>query len=98
MYERDVDDRKSIDNPVLYLAGQKGIYFSFGLFWKWIILSIIHGATSFYLIFYGISGLYDWRGLTYDHWSHTTIIFTVLIHLVNFKLFLETNYWNLIMM
>ncbi len=37
-------------------------------------------------------------GKIYDHWSHTTIAFTIITNLVTFKLFLETHYWNTINM
>ena len=67
-------------------------------FWKWIILSIIHGATTFYVVFKGIEGVFNPVGRTYDHWMHSTLTFTVITHLVNYKLFLETSFWNLISM
>ena len=54
MFERDVPDNFSVSNPRLYHAGQKGLFFNFMIFWKWIILSIIHGGTNYYVIVYVI--------------------------------------------
>lgn len=48
MFERDVDEARSARHPILYQAGQQKLYFNFKVFWKWIGLSIIHGAGCFY--------------------------------------------------
>ncbi len=97
-FEQDVDDRRSIENPRLYLAGQKKVYFNFKVFWKWVVLSIVHGVFCFYVPLWGLEGTLGAGGRTYDHWMHTTLSFTAIVHLVTFKLFLETNYWNVINM
>ena len=52
MFERDLDADKAMRHPILYEAGQLKRYFNFGIFWKWIGLSIIHGATCFYTTTY----------------------------------------------
>lgn len=49
MYERDVDDKTSLKFPILYRAGQMGLYFSLKIFWKWIALAVFHGALTFYI-------------------------------------------------
>eukprot|EP00347_Sterkiella_histriomuscorum_P017586 403348770 len=49
MFERDVDDRNSTLFPILYQAGQKKAYFNFAVFWKWIIMSFIHGGACYYV-------------------------------------------------
>jgi phospholipid-transporting ATPase len=46
--ERDVDDELSMDNPVLYKAGQAKFYFNLKNFWTWIIMSIFHGAMVYF--------------------------------------------------
>lgn len=50
MFERDVDDEKSIEYPVLYRAGQIGYYFNFKNFWKWIFFAALHGALTFFIV------------------------------------------------
>ncbi len=96
IFEQDVDDRRSILFPVLYRAGQKRVYFNFGVFWKWVFLSILHGIILFYVPMWGLEESLTSHGRTYGHWMHTTLSFTAIIHLVTIKLFLETNYWNAI--
>ena len=54
MFERDLEDRHAIKWPILYRAGQLKLYFNFKTFWKWIGLSIIHGAGCFYYSTYVI--------------------------------------------
>ena len=34
--------------PLVYSAGQKAAYFNFRVFWKWIVLSMWHGAVCFF--------------------------------------------------
>lgn len=46
--ERDVDDKLSMDNPVLYKAGQAKFYFNMKNFWTWILMSIFHGALVYF--------------------------------------------------
>lgn len=36
------------------------------------------------------------KGLTYDHWMHSALAFSVIINVVTFKLFVEISYWNLV--
>lgn len=52
MFERDVDDQISLKEPILYKAGQQKIYFNFKIFWKWILLSFIHGGACYYVTLY----------------------------------------------
>ena len=34
--------------PVVYRAGQKNVYFNMKVFWRWIIMAIWHGATTYF--------------------------------------------------
>ncbi len=52
MYERDADGAVSMMFPILYQAGQLKKYFNFKIFWKWMLLSIIHGGGCFYVSLY----------------------------------------------
>jgi magnesium-transporting ATPase (P-type) len=36
----------------------------------------------------------DILGRTGEHWFHSTVAFTVIIHIIIYKLFLETVFWN----
>lgn len=48
LMEKDINDHFSYRFPVVYKAGQKGLYFNFKVFWKWIVLAIWHGVVCFY--------------------------------------------------
>lgn len=98
MFERDVQDDRAVVNPILYSAGQLKVYFNFKIFWKWIGLSIFHGAGCFYFTGFLSGQLTNSTGTTYDHWVHSTLAFSIIINLVTYKLFLETSYWNIINM
>ena len=43
-----------------------------------------------------MAGSINNSGRAFDHWMHSTLSFSIIINLVTFKLFLETNYWNAI--
>ena len=46
--EQDVNDQYCYKYPMIYRAGQKGVYFNFKVFWRWIIFSIWHGAVCYF--------------------------------------------------
>ncbi len=39
----------SLAHPELFAAGQRGIYFTFKLFWVWVMLSIYHGLICYWI-------------------------------------------------
>ena len=95
IFEQDVSAKYSLLYPKVYGPGQKGIYFGFKVFWKWVGLALWHGAICYFLPMYGlskISGEYGDTGL----WWTSTVSFTMIIHVVTYKLFVESVYWNLI--
>lgn len=92
--EQDVNDEYIYKYPTLYKAGQKGVYFSFGIFWRWIIFSIWHGLVTFFGCSYGLKGIVNETGNTQEHWFISTVAFTLIIQTIIYKLFIETVYWN----
>lgn len=66
------------------------------IFWRWIALSIWHGIVLFFGVRVAMQGTKDDDGITYEHWEASTLIFTLVIHLIVCKLFLETIHWNVI--
>ena len=93
--EKDVNDHLSFRYSKIYQAGQLGKTFNFLVFWKWILMAMVHGAFCFYLpIISGTAALSD-SGQRGEHWHHATTSFTVIIHLVFYKLLLETRHLNL---
>jgi magnesium-transporting ATPase (P-type) len=94
MFERDLDDLQSLKYPQLYKAGHQRYYFNLGVFWRWVFLSMIHGGLCYAFTMIGMSGPQNESGKTNDHWMHSTYAFTIIIHIVNYKLFIETSFWN----
>eukprot|EP00347_Sterkiella_histriomuscorum_P006239 403353535 len=92
MFERDVRDAISVKLPELYHAGQKGVHFNFKIFWKWIILSIIHGGGCYYMCVYLLQDSLTKKPVTYDHWLHSTLaaILSLVIYYIT-VLLLSTN-------
>ena len=92
--ERDVDPDVSLQKPKLYEAGQKRLYFSYGKFWKWIILAIYHG----FIVYTGWTGgfryITDSDGRTESLWYVSSTAFTCIVHLVTLKLLIELLFLN----
>jgi phospholipid-transporting ATPase len=81
--------------PKLYEGGQKRVYFNLRIFWLWLLYAIIHGGLSYYLIITGVRfNSITGQGRLIDHWFTDTIIFSCIIHIVTYKIFVEINYWN----
>lgn len=81
--------------PKLYRAGQIKFYFNLKIFWLWLLYAIIHGGLTYLLVSTGVrlhsvSG----DGKLIDHWYTNTLIFSCIIHIVTFKIFVEITYWN----
>lgn len=94
MIEQDVNDQYIYKYPTLYRAGQQGAYFKFSVFWRWIIFSLWHGAVIYYGSVMGLEGPTDRTGLTQTHWYTSCIAFTVVIHTIMLKAFMECVFWN----
>ena len=81
--------------PILYQAGQKGLYFNMKVFWTWLTYSIIHGGLCFIGVTIGLRYQSPFNdGKLIDHWWLTTLIFTMVVHVVTYKIFVELDYWN----
>lgn len=94
--ERDVTYQISKKYPELYEAGQQNKYFTFWIFWKWVILALFHGVVTFFGCTYGFNGIIDSSGKTDDFWFASTIAFSSIIHLVTCKLAIELNFFNFV--
>jgi len=95
-FERDVTEKWVNRYPVLYEAGQKRVYFSYKVFWKWVILSFYHGLIVYICSTVGFLGAVDGSGRSEDMWFSSTIAFSVIIHIVTIKIFIEIVFFNLI--
>ena len=98
VYERDLDVEHSLQFPVVYGAGQRSVYFTFTRFWTWIGFAVCHGLLCFWIPFYGMRETASSDGLDTGLWVTSTLSFTLLIHVVTYKLFLECIFWSKINM
>jgi len=63
-FEREVTEKWVDKFPILYAAGQKRKYFSYTIFWKWVILAWFHGITTYVGVTLGFRGAVDLAGRT----------------------------------
>jgi len=49
VFEQDISAEKSLKYPEAYKMGQQGRYFTFKIFWTWIVNSIFHGLVCFWV-------------------------------------------------
>jgi phospholipid-transporting ATPase len=81
--------------PAFYRAGQVRYYFNLKVFWLWLFSAILHGGLAYLFITTGITNHAVWGdGRLIDHWWISTVIFSSIIHIVTYKIFVETTYWN----
>ena len=92
--ERDVKLEIVKKFPILYSAGPKNYYFNLKEFWKYIICAIIHGFVCFYLPELSMLNMADKPGITYNHWYKSTVNFSLIIHVVAYKLLIISDFWN----
>ena len=74
-FEKDVMN-ETFNKPLLYEAGQKRQYFSYLIFWKWIVLSIYHGIIMFFGCAFGLRGILSSDGKTLGLWFTSTTAFS----------------------
>lgn len=53
-----------------------------------------HGALTYFGCVYGLQGPVDSTGQTQSHWYTSNIAFSMIMHIIAGKLFIETVYWN----
>jgi phospholipid-transporting ATPase len=81
--------------PHFYKAGQRGVFFNLKIFWKWLLHAVMHGGMCYLSVTLGLSYISIFNnGKLIDHWWMTTLIFTMIIHVVTYKMFIELSYWN----
>ena len=94
IYERDLSAEASLAYPIAYAAGPKGKYFNFPRFWSWVLLGIFHGMVCFWLPSIGLNTPVGIEGKDTGLWWQSTVSFTMVIHVVTVKLFLESIFWS----
>ncbi|KAL7992917.1 hypothetical protein Chor_017173 [Crotalus horridus] len=91
----DMNDKKSLQFPELYKAGQKDLFFNFGIFF----VSFIHGSfvslANFYITMWAMGDRSGTR-VTGDYQSFGMIVATSAILTVMAEMMLEMKFWTLV--
>ena len=96
--EKDIGEEKFRHFPILYQAGQSKFYFNLKVFWTWIFYALFHGLLIFIIVSFSVPAEGIVSGKKVDHWWLTTIIFSSAIHVVSYKILVETRYWTKLLM
>ena len=93
-FEQDVNEEEALRYAATYQAGPRGLHFSYMTFWTWVLTSLWHGLCCFWLPVYGLNLGVDSSGHDSGLWFTSTISFTLVIHVITAKLFIQSMYWN----
>ena len=91
--ERDLLPEDSLEYSGLYSAGQKSYYFNIQSFWKWILFAFLSACWIYWLPVVAVSQGVDFHGREPSLFWMSTVSFIMLIHTVNLKLLLTTQFW-----
>jgi succinate-acetate transporter protein len=94
IFEQDISRETCLRYPNSYGAGQVNAYFTFSVFWKWLLLAIWHGSLAFWVPILGLADPMDDTGLNSGLFLISTISFTLIIFIVTLKLLNESLYWS----
>ena len=94
MYERELSVKVCEKFPILYRAGPRNYYFNLTVFWEYVFFGLVHSILCFYIPALSLNSIVDKYGNTFDNWTIATVSFTLVIHVVSFKLLLISNFWN----
>uniref|UniRef100_A0A670XUP8 P-type ATPase C-terminal domain-containing protein n=1 Tax=Pseudonaja textilis TaxID=8673 RepID=A0A670XUP8_PSETE len=93
LFEQDVNAKKSLQFPELYKAGQKDLFFNFGIFF----VSFIHGSfvslVNFYVTMWAMGDRSGIR-VTGDYQSFGMVVATSAILTVMAEIMLEMKFWT----
>ncbi|XP_026536904.1 phospholipid-transporting ATPase IK [Notechis scutatus] len=93
LFEQDVNAKKSLQFPELYKAGQKDLFFNFGIFF----VSFIHGSfvslVNFYVTMWAMGDRSGIR-VTGDYQSFAMVVATSAILTVMAEIMLEMKFWT----
>ena len=91
--ERDLHPTDSLIYSGLYSAGQKSFYFNIRSFWKWLLFAFLSACWIYWLPVVAISQGVDFKGREPSLFWMSTVSFVMLIHTVNLKLLITTQFW-----
>uniref|UniRef100_A0A1X7U3D1 Phospholipid-transporting ATPase n=1 Tax=Amphimedon queenslandica TaxID=400682 RepID=A0A1X7U3D1_AMPQE len=92
--DQDCTEKSCLQNPRLYIAGQKGKRFNTQIF----LISLLRGicvAIVVFFVLYGFTYLNVYHaGYEWDYQSFGYAASGALIFIVNLQMAMDTNYWN----
>jgi phospholipid-transporting ATPase len=94
--EQDLNAADSFKYAIAYQAGPKRQLFSYKIFWEWMIFGIWHGFVCLFLPFAAMAGAVDIDARDTGLWWLSTLSFTLIIHIVTYKMIMMSSYWNYI--
>ena len=94
--EQDLNKEDSFKYPIAYQAGPRRQHFSYKIFWSWILFAIWHGMVAIFVPFAAISKAVDTDGKDTGLWWLSTLSFTLIIHIISFKMLLMSRFWNIV--
>merc|ERR1719498_1937709 len=98
LLDKDVTREISLQRPELYTYGPKKYYFNPTLCAQWILNSYWHGAVVFGVPFFVLAdGQIANDGRPYDMWHIGSLIFLLVILVVNLKILVECSFLTWIM-
>lgn len=95
MFDVDVPRPLALKNPIFFEAGHRRVYFNYKVFWLYLSKAIFHGVLCYYIPIMGLR-VVNSTGLSMENWWHSSVSFTLVIHLVNYKLLVDVRVWNLV--
>jgi hypothetical protein len=60
----------------------------------WVVLALFHGLLCYWIPTAGFASHVDESGIDTGLWWVSTLSFTLVIHVVTIKLFIESVFWN----
>jgi phospholipid-translocating ATPase len=93
-FYKDIKEEVCIEYPNIFGAGSCNAYFSFGIFWKWLIFAVIHGTMCFWYSILCFQEAFEGSAKDAGLWFISTVSFSTVIMLVNLKLMLELTHFS----
>jgi magnesium-transporting ATPase (P-type) len=80
------DKSSTLVEPHKFRRNLKHNIFSYKGFWRQILISFYEGTVCYFLVVNSFSGAVDYQGRTVDDTAIGTLLFLVVLNIVNLKL------------
>lgn len=93
-YDVDIKPKLIHQNPQLYHTCIDNEYFKPGIFWSWIVSAIIESILMSVVPMYTLTNSQLGFGLENTHWESGAVCYTVVVIVVNAKIFFMQTKWH----